>query len=194
MGTIPARRGVKVPPPYGVFLKKGTKLKLTVALHRVETKRDLPYKDVRVSLVGEIAEGRTKNLNYRFLSIGGCDFHKGVFSIPPQSAHIHYSMKIPYIFPRKGTIVRLGSHYHAAKIPGIQSTIRFYLNDNILKEFSTAHSADANERNPSFAFLPPVPVNAGNRLWPKGILNNPADVAEDEAMVMGGVFFTQKED
>lgn len=191
-GTVTGKRKLELPSPYGIFLERGTVLRLLAMFHNSDGRL---YPAVQFSVFAEYEPAfrttREKRVSKYVVSASGCDRSRPLFPLPPQSYNITKTSKgLPFVFSQPGVILRMGAHFHGSYAEGVENTIHIVLNGEKIDTFVTKNVGDDEQRNPPLLLgKTPFRIQEGDKLWIEVVFNNPEREIVPEAMALVGFYF-----
>lgn len=193
---------ISIPPPYGIFLKKGTRIRVQGMLHNPEPPLGTgeTYYNVTAGFKFSITntlDSRSKHLDFYLIGLDEPPYCKDdddyTFTVPPHSAKFiktsdNEEPNQTYIkFPTDGLLLKMGSHIH-----GWQGGKRLdvFLNNKLIRSFLPAKLSDSPQIWTSGNTGEPQTIKAGDVLTISTEYENESDTPARGAMGILGVYFS----
>lgn len=191
-----------LPKGYGMFVPKGTKLKVTAALHNPEPPLGTgeTYTDVQVGFTLHTSRfGSLKQLtpvSLAILSLADAPAcNATVFTVPPHTQRYVQKPKTTdtgprMVFQKSATIVAMGAHLHAWE--GGEK-LEVFKNGKSITSFHPLRVQEKPALWHTLPFLDPVHVKAGDEITIEATYSNKYAIPETGAMGMTALFIAYDE-
>ena len=197
--TVSTKHATIYDPPYGIFLKKGTVLDLEAAFHNGNDEgsgESFKAASLALDIQYELAPNsdRSKTLRFALIDASGCSRDRPIFTIPAGAKNAAFDTRSrPFVFDHDATILRAAAHFHGSYESSASNTLRLFLNDALIDEFTTQNITDDDARNPRLLQgQSPIPVGAGDTVWMEALFDNPSNVPVYEGMAIVGLYYSMR--